>query len=225
MKFREFLDKAFFYLSVPKCVCCKERLSIKETALSDACLSVAEESIARECPVCLKPTPSCLCQNKYLESHFLKGHIKLYKYGAGDNSKPLDSLVYAIKRGERKDLFDFLATRLADAVRSHGISLVNACITNVPRRRSAILRFGLDHAKVLAERVAERLGIEYMPLLKSTAKRAQKLLSGEERIENTSFSIIRDADLNGRTVIIVDDLVTTGTSMGSAATLIRSMGA
>ena len=225
MKFGEFLDKAFFYLSVPKCVSCKERLSITETALCNDCLKKADEASLRGCPVCLKPILQCLCVNRHLESHFVKGHIKLYKYGADENSKPYDALVYAIKRGDREDLFDFLAERLADAVIKHGVKLDNTVITNVPRRKSAILRFGLDHAKLLAERVAKRLGIDYVELLKSSAKTAQKALKGAERISNTDFSVFCEMDLTGKRVIILDDIVTTGASMGSAATLVRSMGA
>lgn len=225
MKFGEFLNKAFFYLSVPKCVSCKERLLPENKALCDACLARAREAMERECPVCLKQITLCQCANKHLSAHFVKGHIKLYKYGEGECSKPLDSLVYAIKRGEREDLFDFLAELLSGAVKSHGIPLDNAVITNVPRRKSAILRFGVDHARLLSERTSKLLGIRYLDLLKSGAKTAQKSLKGVDRIANTDFTVTADMDLSGHTVIILDDIVTTGASMGSAATLIRSMGA
>ena len=225
MKFKEFLDKAFFYLSVPKCVSCKERLSTAEIALCDTCLKKADEASMRECPICLKPTSLCLCINAHLESHFVKSHIKLYKYRADENSNPYDALVYAVKRGEREDLFDFLAVRLGDAVIKNEIKLDNAIITNVPRRRAAILRFGIDHAKLLAQRVAKRLCINYVGLLTSKAKTAQKALKGAERIVNTDYSVSCEMDLSGKRVIILDDIVTTGASMGSAATMIRSMGA
>ena len=225
MKFGEFLNKAFFYLSVPKCVCCRERLLVDELAFCDACIKTAGESMASICPVCLKETRLCLCKNKHLDSHFVKGHIKLYKYADKDFSAPYDAAIYSIKRAERDDIFKLLARELADAVRGHGIKLDGTVITNIPRRKSAIVRFGTDHAKLLAERVAEELSIEYAELLRSTAKTAQKSLKGEERIANTEFSVFREADLSGRRVIILDDVVTTGASMGSAATFIRSMGA
>lgn len=225
MKFGEFLNKAFFYLSVPKCVSCKERLLPENKALCDGCLARAREAMERECPICLKQISLCRCQNKHLTSHFVKGHIKLYKYGEGECAKPFDSLIYAIKRGDREDLFSFLADLLASAVKSHGISLDNAVITNVPRRKSAILRFGVDHARLLSERTSKLLGIRYLDLFKSGAKTAQKSLKGVDRIANTDFTVTADMDLTGHTVIILDDIVTTGASMGSAATLIRSMGA
>ena len=203
MKFGEFLEKAFFYLSVPKCVSCKERLSTTEIALCSDCHKKAEEASLRDCPICLKPISECPCVNKYLEAHFVKKHIKLYKYGADENSKPYDALVYAIKRCDRDDVFDFLADRLTDAVIGHDFKLDNALITNVPRRKSAILRFGVDHAKLLSERVSKRLGIEYVELLRSKAKTAQKSLVGAERIANTDYSVYRDMDLSEKCVIIL----------------------
>ena len=225
MKFGEFLEKAFFYLSVPKCVSCKERLSRNERALCGECLDKSMEAMERECPMCLKSVTRCLCANKYLETHFVKGHIKLYKYGDSESAKPLNSLIYQIKQGRREDAFDFLASELAKATSVHGINLDNALITYVPRRRSAILRYGIDHARVLAERVALLLSVECMRLLTSTAKTAQKSLAGAERIANTNYTVVSEPDLSQRTVIIVDDIVTTGASMGSAAMLVRSMGA
>ena len=225
MKFSEFLEKAFFYLSVPKCVSCKERLLISETAMCASCITKANVAMRCECPICLKETRICSCVNKHLETHFVKGHIKLYKYGVDEYSTPLDLAIYQIKRGSREDVFDFLAEELAEAVRSHDFNLENTVITNIPRRKSAILRFGVDHARLLAERVAKLLSVEYIALLSSTAKTAQKSLKGLERIANTNFSVINDIDLSKKRVIIVDDIVTTGASVGSAATLIRSMGA
>lgn len=225
MKFGEFLEKAFFYLSVPKCVSCKERLLRSERALCGSCIEKSLDAMVRECPICLKSTNRCLCQNKHLQTHFVKGHIKLYKYGDGECAEPLNALIYQIKQGRRADAFDYLAGELVKSLREHSLKLDNPLITYVPRRRSAILRFGIDHARLLAERVASLLSVECMGLLTSTAKTAQKSLGAAERIANTDFKVVAEPDLTKRTVIIVDDIVTTGASIGSAAALIRSMGA
>lgn len=98
-------------------------------------------------------------------------------------------------------------------------------ITNVPRRKGAILEYGIDHSAALAKEVAKGLGVEYIPILSSNSKRAQKSLRGIDRLSNADFKIKRELDLTGKTVIIVDDIVTTGASMSAAAMLIRSLGA
>ena len=81
----------------------------------------------------------------------------------------------------------------------------------------------LDNSIREAIALSKRLGIDYVELLKSSAKTAQKALKGAERISNTDFSVFCEMDLTGKRVIILDDIVTTGASMGSAATLVRSM--
>jgi phosphoribosylpyrophosphate synthetase len=60
---------------------------------------------------------------------------------------------------------------------------------------------------------------------KSNAKHEQKSLDSLERRRNADFSLIKEIDLKGRRVIIVDDIITSGASMSNAATLIRSLGA
>jgi ComF family protein len=225
MRFGEFLKKAFFYLGVPKCVSCKERLLLEDTAFCKLCVTKYREDEGRECPICLKPTRKCRCANKHMQSHFIKSHIKLYRYRKDECADVLDPAIYAMKRTARDDVFDFLAEELSRAVENSELKLSNAVITSIPRRKSAILRYGDDHAQLLAKRVASRLGIAYIQLFTSTAKRAQKSLNREERIANTDFKLIKEIDLKGKCVIILDDMVTTGSSMCSAATLIRSLGA
>jgi predicted amidophosphoribosyltransferase len=77
---------------------------------------------------------------------------------------------------------------------------------------------------LLAREVANRLGAEYIPLLKSNAKKPQKSLEAEDRFKNADFYIAKDIDIGGRGVIIVDDIITSGASMSKAAALIRSLG-
>ena len=77
---------------------------------------------------------------------------------------------------------------------------------------------------MLSQTVAKRLGAEYIPILKSNAKKEQKSLETADRFNNADFYIDRDIDLTDRGVIIVDDIITTGASISKAASLIRSLG-
>ena len=57
--------------------------------------------------------------------------------------------------------------------------------------------------------------------------RAQKKLSRRERIRNADalFALAGKMSLKGVTVILVDDLVTTGSSMAAAIRILRQTGA
>ena len=112
---------------------------------------------------------------------------------------------------------------------THALSNANitsdVILTNVPRRRHAIVKYGIDHSAELAKAVAERIGAKYMPILSSRAKIPQKNLDGVERFKNASFEVKHDHNLKGKRVVIIDDVITTGASMAAAGSLIRSLGA
>ena len=141
---------------------------------------------------------------------------------------PSNYLIYSLKQDNRSDVISFLSEELADAIKS-SVSLDSAkvVVTNVPRRRKAIVNFGYDHAKLLATSVAKLLGLEYIELLKSRSKVAQKTVYGEQRMRNAKFDYACDEDLTlkGKTVILIDDIVTTGASITNSATLIKGLGA
>ena len=122
-------------------------------------------------------------------------------------------------------MFDFLSGELTEALSAEINDFENVVITNVPRRKPSILKYGYDHAAVIARLVAKHTGAEYASLLISKAEKVQKRLQREERIKNASFAYKKKLpDLKGKTVIVVDDIVTTGASMGACAALIRGLG-
>ena len=61
-------------------------------------------------------------------------------------------------------------------------------------------------------------------MLISNAKIEQKTLDQSQRLKNADFRIVKEIDLSGKEVIIVDDIITSGASIASAAALIRSLG-
>ena len=135
-------------------------------------------------------------------------------------------MIYSLKRDNRKDVLDFLTDELETSL-SNSVDNVNECVfINVPRRRSAKLKYGLDHAEKLAKNLAKRFSAEYYQPIISKSILPQKKTIGKERIKNAKFYLKKKArELNSRTVIIVDDIVTTGASLGSCAMLVHALGA
>lgn len=223
MTFKEFKDSIFFYLSVPKCVGCKERLSRTDLALCPDCLREYREIKKRNCSLCSKTLEFCSCTNSHLDSHYVHKLIKVFRYVHRDDL-PSNNLIYSLKRDNRKDVLEFITNELSEAIR-HSLKEPESCVfINVPRRRKEAARYGLDHAKLLAKSLAKRFSAEYYQPLISKSKHAQKKVSGPDRVKNAKFALKRKAkELQGKTVIIVDDIVTTGASMGACATLIRAL--
>ena len=230
MILNEYIKKALFYISAPSCVYCKERLDIDDRALCKTCLKIYKAHKTRSCSKCAHITCECSCAQKYLSDHSVKRHIKLFRYMLRDEAQPGKHLIYSLKRDNRRDVLDFIAEELSIAcLKSIDLSdKTKYIITNVPRRKNAILNYGFDHTAVLARRLSKLLDIEFMPLLVSKGRKAQKETVGKERLRNVKVdysSAAENINLKGRVVLVVDDLVTTGASITSSSMLVRGLGA
>ncbi len=224
MKIKELINRILFYVSVPKCVYCGEKLNYQDKALCAACLEEYNNQKHKNCSLCSKTYSKCTCTNQYLSKHYVTKLIKVYRYMPAENF-PSNALIYNLKRVARNDTLEFLTDELKFSIESN-IKNVSECIfINVPRRKSSIAKYGFDHAELLAKSLAKQFSAEYYQPIISKAKHDQKKMHGPDRIKNVQFAYKRNAkDLKGKTVILVDDIVTTGASMGAMAMLLRGLG-
>jgi ComF family protein len=136
-------------------------------------------------------------------------------------------LVHAIKFDGRPGLVRSVAGPLAEAVRAGGArpDLIVAVPLHAARRRER----GYDQAARLAEALAAPLGAPFVPglLERTRATRAQSGLSATTRRQNVrgAFRVARPAGLPGRTVLVVDDVLTTGATLVECMETVRAAGA
>lgn len=218
------LDRVLFTLSVPKCVCCKKRLNYGEKALCLKCSAKFSEFKTRNCARCARVLNECDCSASFLESHYIRRTVKCFRYIVSDEMTPANALIFSLKRDNRSDVLEVCAAELVTAISNSIDNPGDFIFTNVPRRSDAIVEYGIDHSELLAKALAKHFKAEYRRILKSRAKKAQKSLEAEERFKNADFHIIDDSDLQGKSVIIIDDIITSGASMSKAAAMIRSLG-
>lgn len=224
MNIKELKDRALFALSVPKCVSCNERLDYGQQALCPECYKVFAEFATRNCARCAKVLNECNCSNTFLESHFVKKIIKCYRYINHDEITPSNSIIYSLKHDNRRDVLELTSDLLIRAINNSMNDISEYIVTNIPRRKAAIIEYGIDHSALLAKEIARKSGAEYISFFKSNARREQKSLDSMERRRNADFTLINEMDLSGRRVIIIDDIITSGASMANAASLLRSLG-
>jgi len=121
-------------------------------------------------------------------------------------------------RNERSSV-PWIVAGLASLVDRDGVDVVTWAPTTASRRRTR----GFDHAEILARRVARALGLPCRPLLRRAPGPAQTGRSGAARRDGPSFAPARRID--GRRVLVVDDVVTTGATLSAAASALRRAGA
>ena len=226
---KEFFKRVMFYVTVPKCVFCGEILDFNDRCFCPKCKEQYDEwKNSRNCSRCAKIYCNCTCTSALLSENNVHTVYKLYRYRAIDEVNPSKKIIFALKEDNRRDVVEFLADELYNAIKSSGLKIdkEKMLVTNVPRRKKAILKFGYDHAAELAKALAKRLDIEYVSLLVSLSKRAQKKLSTGERRKNLIFKFKRGkfSHLKGKSAFIVDEIITSGASISAVSDKLKEIG-
>ena len=97
----------------------------------------------------------------------------------------------------------------------------------VPLARERERERGFNQALLLARRIASRLELPTRPrwLARVRATRPQSDLSAAERRANVRGAFRASRRVAGRHVVVVDDILTTGATLGECARALREAGA
>lgn len=102
-------------------------------------------------------------------------------------------------------------------------------VTWVPLSKRRLRKRGYDQARLLAEAVSEQLGLPCVStLVKTRHTPAQSLQDGDSsRRANVlgAYEALPGADLSGKTLLLCDDAVTTGSTLSECARILRTAGA
>lgn len=116
---------------------------------------------------------------------------------------------------------------LTKCIDENGISC--DIITWVPLSGARLRKRGYDQARLLAEAVAGRRGLECLPLLRKIRdNKAQSGISDEaKRKKNVSgvYKAITEFPITGKHILIIDDVVTTGSTLSECAGALKKAGA
>ena len=128
--------------------------------------------------------------------------------------------VRALKYGRATRLVTPIADRMAAAVPAPPPADIVAWVPCSPKRRKGR---GFDPAELLARAVARRLGLRARGLLRRLDDEPQTARTLQGRLAGPGLAVRRR--LRGETVLLVDDVCTTGSTLRAAAAALRSAGA
>lgn len=207
----------------------------------------------RRCPICGKVTdalPLCTeCEPKVRRCYrnpprlpendynflYLEGAASVYRYG-GLVAPAILNMKYGGSPWRADGFGRLMARQLfgagiytsgvkSDILKQNkvpGKSLGYSCIVPVPATR-----FGDEHIPgMLAAALSRELGIPVLKALRKTTRTPrQEELGYEERLLNLwgSFGIRKGVDVEAKSILLVDDVITTGTTVSACAqTLIKA---
>ncbi len=213
-----------FLLFPPACVGCGELMPWRE----------GQDEVF--CPVCREAWREGLlpASERVMRCENGLTLISLVKYRSGITDGVPEKLIYRLKHKNERRVFSYvtgsLAPVLKDAVMRMKNPHENVVITYPPRRPSAVRKEGFDQAEQLAESLSRETGWPADSLILRTrkGKKAQKKLDAAERAVNAKAAYTIDAtegELSGTTVVLVDDVHTTGSTLHTCAELLLAAGA
>ncbi len=147
----------------------------------------------------------------------------------GAHARPLREWIHAIKYRRWAEMAALLGRRLGEALAASGaIDAAAAVVVAVPMPWQRRLFRGVDHAHLIAGGVAARLGAPLLrPLVAANGppQVGSSLIRRRRRRARLRLKRSwREVRLEGRPVVLIDDVRTTGTSLAVAARLLRRLG-
>jgi len=215
------------------CVCDVIRDANGEAGVCAPCWAQVEYLTGPVCPRCGRPHPDLedddlegvLCGGCQRREPPFQAGVSMAHYRG-----PLKTLIRLLKFSDRPDLARPLAARAATVLRVRGAQVKGFDgIVPVPLPLPRRLRRGYNQAALVARELGKQLGI---PVNEGALRRRglgkpQTSLPSGRRPANMRGAILlrRRADVAGRSILLVDDVWTTGATLAECSRVLRRGGA
>lgn len=136
--------------------------------------------------------------------------------------------LHRFKFGGRPQYAAWFAAEMAAVLAAQLDRWQPTCITYLPLGFLRARERGYNQAELLAQPVAEAFSLPCTPLLrKRLFAGRQSSRTGSERQESAAGSLLpgRGASADGGRILVIDDIITTGSTAGETVRVLKSMGA
>ena len=230
--FSQFIDIIY----PPRCHICRKFLwenrverDGEPIGLCQPCLDGFPEITSPFCPICGRPFPSDveddhLCEDCLRRRPFFEAVGAPYLYD-GD----IITAIHQFKFAGKSYLANTLGPLLASFAKKW-LNKADGCLMMpVPLHPKRLRERGFNQSLLLARQVACRLGAEldFLTLRRVRYTRPQTGLKSDQRRKNVrrAFEIMEKRAVKGRTVLLVDDVATTGHTLNECARMLKRSGA
>jgi ComF family protein len=186
------------------CPACTADLPQLPAALCPQCGD--ETTLGERCGACLKNPPA------------FARTIALFRY-----EFPVDRLIQALKYGHQLSLATWLGRRLGERLAAADYDL----LLPLPLHPSRLRTRGFNQSLEIARVTSRVLGIPMNPtiLTRIRATPPQAELPLKERCRNVRGAFECASDLEGKRILLIDDVMTTGSTLREAARILKLHGA
>lgn len=215
-------------ISPPRCLSCNYRMELESKALfCQDCGKDYHLNDGTVCEICGKPiyeNRDTTCAHCKTEKRWYIKNVSRYKYKGS-----IKTAIQNMKFKQREWIaFDF-GRALCKTVKSEYSDIKFDMILYVPMSPLHVLSRGFNQSLEMAEIISEQLKIPMGKRIihKKPGVKTQSGLNRKERIENVknAFYIRNSHLLTDKTILLVDDVFTTGSTVNECARMLKRNGA
>lgn len=218
------LRKMTDYVYPARCPVCHDVISYKGRLCCPECENVFELIREPYCMKCGKPLgeEKELCSECSKIVHSFDRGRAVFVY-----EKHIKISIYLFKYGGRAEYGRYYSVKMGEYLRDWILQIKPDAIIPIPLHKKRYRQRGYNQAALIAKGLGKATGIAVYDnyLVRKNKTRVQKKLSHSERQNNLKNAfIIGSNDVKLDTVILVDDIFTTGATMDQAAFVLKENG-
>lgn len=155
---------------------------------------------------------------------WISGSFACFEY-----SEITQEFIHFFKYKKFNELSNTFAAELADVLENAVTNIQFDLLASVPLHKKRLKERGFNQAELIAKSLSEKINIPYSSntLVRPRYTKPQAKMSREERIKNVkdAFRLGDSQLLKSKIVLLIDDVLTTGSTMNECARLLRLGGA
>ncbi len=227
--FFEIFEKLLNFIFPRRCLKCGKSL-FEDGYLCDKCVEEINFITPPYCYKCGHPINELTADGKMLcascagkKRHFFRIMRSAFVY---DNSNK--NLILGFKFFDKTENATLLAAMLKIAgkdIFSQGADI----IVPVPLHYSRLIKRKYNQSVILADKLSKMVGIpvDRFSLIRHKKTRPQVEFSGRQRVNNVknAFSVKNPENIKGKRIILIDDVLTTGSTIKECASVLKKAGA
>ncbi|MBQ4084981.1 MAG: ComF family protein [Clostridia bacterium] len=209
------------------CMGCGDLAGTQEGWLCPECEEAMEELKMEDreiCPRCGMERKGGRCRNC---EDWPDDAVQIARYCYG-YAYPIDACVMKMKYTGVYRMTEWMGERMAELLEQGAFGRIDLLVP-VPMHPSRLRERGRNHAQCLAEEISRINGVPvFNGLGRSVNTKQQARLKGDERRRalQGAFSLDTDAgQIAGKRIVLIDDVITTGTTVNSCAKILYANGA
>ncbi len=214
----DFVDEVISVFYPNRCASCREIIENDRYLCVNCEKNIELIDHAKRCKKCGLDKENCTCK-KYI--YYFDGAISVYK-----NDGIARNTMYSYKLGRRAGHVSFFAQSMAKAVKSELGDIKFDAIIAVPTTIKSRIKYGFSPVDELCFALTELLDIKFFKkaIKCRHTKKAQHNVDFSERFENAREKFYCDKKLEVKTVLLVDDIKTSGATLSQCARALKFAG-